>query len=278
MLAISLFLSMLGITIWLRSGYIFFADPILPVLIAVMHILAKLMVITFKRLADVKVKRFGWRGLWVTRLIEGTVDDDVAAKLAIGEGRQQDLEQEQLELQALSSERFRHRFLERNRPWILQHLVELLTPRSLAASNEDGRPVVEYIRDVYGELLQIGEGMRRPGDREDVSSDEEEDELEEQRRSWPKQPLTGAPLAIAKYWLTKARKRRAFSKLVRGTIDQNKQSSCDSCERTPEKNNVTLTVHLATRATADPHAIDRLIARFEEQYTVMENDPQLWKV
>ena len=53
------------------------------------------------------------------------MDDDVAAKLAIGEGRQADLEQERLELQALNSERFRHRFLDRNRPWILQHLVEV---------------------------------------------------------------------------------------------------------------------------------------------------------
>lgn len=35
-----------------------------------------------------KVKRMGWRGLWMTKNIEGTVDDDIAAKLAIGEGRQ----------------------------------------------------------------------------------------------------------------------------------------------------------------------------------------------
>ena len=69
----------------------------------------------------------------MTKQIEGTVDDDVAVKLAIGEGRQADLEQERLELQALNSERFRHRFLERNRPWILQHLVELLTPLPGAA-------------------------------------------------------------------------------------------------------------------------------------------------
>lgn len=65
----------------------------------------------------------------MTKNLEGTVDDEVAAKLAVGEGRQADLEQERLELQALNSERFRHRFVERNRPWILQHLAELLTPR-----------------------------------------------------------------------------------------------------------------------------------------------------
>ena len=100
----------------------------------------------------------------------------MAAKLAIGEGRQADLEQERLELQALNSERFRHRFLERNRPWILQHLVELLTPRSLESVGADGRPVVEYVRDVYAELMAMGEGARRPGDRSDISSDEEYEE------------------------------------------------------------------------------------------------------
>ena len=42
----------------------------------------------FVYLANLRVRRLGWRGLWVTKHIEGTVDDDVAAKLAIGEGRQ----------------------------------------------------------------------------------------------------------------------------------------------------------------------------------------------
>ncbi len=60
------------------------------------------MMIVYARLADVKVKRFNWRGLWATKQIEGTIDDDVAAKLAIGEGKQADLEQERLELQGLS--------------------------------------------------------------------------------------------------------------------------------------------------------------------------------
>ena len=89
--------------------------------------------------------------------MEGTVDDDIAAKLALGKGRDADLEQERIELQAMNSERFRHRFLERNRPWILQHLVELLTPRTLEMPGPDGRPNIEYIRDVYNELMKMGE-------------------------------------------------------------------------------------------------------------------------
>jgi len=122
----------------------------------------------------------------------------------------------------------------------------------------------------------MGEGLRKPGDREDISSDEE-DELEAVRRYWPRDPLQGAPLAIARMWLARARKRRAFSKLVRGIVDQNKRSACEICGRTPEKNNVKLTCHLATRAEPDIGALDRLIAEFEDLYGLNELEPQLWK-
>ena len=265
-----------GITIWLRGPYNPLNDPVFLLLFLIMFVFCEATRWVLLRLADVKIKRFGWRGLWMTKQIEGTVDDDVAAKLAIGEGRQADLEAERLELQALNSERFRHRFLERNRPWILQHLVELLTPRSLDTIGPDGRPVIEYVRDVYSELMGMGEGMRRAGDRPDIS-DDDEDELEAARRNWPREPLTGTSLAIARMWLAKARKRRAFSKLVGGIIDQHKKDVCESCGRTPEKNDVRLIVHLTTAGEPDPYAIDRLIAMFEEHYGINELDPQLWK-
>jgi hypothetical protein len=124
--------------------------------------------------------------------------------------------------------------------------------------------------------MSMGEGFRKPGDREDISSDEE-DELEAARRHWPRDPLNGAALAIARMWLAKARKRRAFSKLVRGIIDQNKKTTCEICGRTPEKNNVKLTAYLATNGEPDITAIDSLIHRFEEQYSVDELEPLLWK-
>merc|ERR1711881_638844 len=104
--------------------------------------------------------------IWMRKSLEGTVDDDVAKKLAIGEGRQEDLEQERLELQAMNSERFRHRFLERSRPWILQHLTELLTPRTLKMPGADGRENIEYIRDTYNDLMNMVN--RRPDDKSDV--------------------------------------------------------------------------------------------------------------
>jgi len=219
---------LMGVTMHLRAGYFVFADPVLPVIFMMVFLFGDVLKFILMKLADIKFKRLGWRGLWVTKQIEGTVDDDVAAKLATGEGRQADLEQERLELQALNSERFRHRFLDRNRPWILQHLVELLTPRSLEGPGPDGRPVVEYIRDVYAELMAMGEGQKRPGDRSDISS-ESEDELEKIRRNWPRKPLEGANLAIARLWLAKARKRLAFGRLVAGIIEKNKALDCAIC-------------------------------------------------
>eukprot|EP00981_Chlorochromonas_danica_P002026 scaffold413_cov176-Ochromonas_danica.AAC.22 len=276
LLSFSMVQMVMAITGFLRLNYNPFGDKAFCLIFIIVFLIGELMRYFYALLADIKVKRFNWRGLWATKQIEGTVDDDVAAKLAIGEGKQADLEQERLELQALNSERFRHRFLERNRPWILQHLVDLLTPRSLEQPGPDGRPAIEYVRDVYAELMAMGEGLRRPGDREDISSDEE-DELEAIRRNWPREPVTGASLAIARMWLAKARKRRTFAKLIRGIIEQNKKTLCEVCGRTPEKNKVKLTAYLATRAEPDLHAIDRLIAGFEDQYGVNEVEPQLWK-
>merc|ERR1711968_205604 len=269
-------LGVMAVEIFLRQKFNIFRDPVTPVLFLLIIILGELLALVCWFMCDVKIKRLGWRGLWMTKNIEGTVDDDVAAKLAIGEGRQQDLEQERLELQALNSERFRHRFLERNRPWILQHLVELLTPRQLDEEGPDGRPVIEYVRDVYSDLMQIGEGMRKPGDREDISSDDEDD-LENARRNWSRQPLTGTSLAIARMWLAKARKRRAFGKLIRGIVEQNKAPMCGTCGRSEGKHKVKLTAHIATKGKPDIGALDNLIRAFEEQYGVDELEPQLWK-
>ena len=131
------------------------------------------------------------------------------------------------------------------------------------------------MRDVYAELMAMGEGARRPGDRSDISSDEE-DVLEKQRREWPRAPVEGATLAIAQWWLEKARKRRAFNKLVTGIIDANKDTKCAITGRTAEMG-AKLICSLATNGEPDVYALDRLIAGFELQYGADERDGNLWK-
>lgn len=58
------------------------------------------------------------------------------------------------------------------------------------------RPAVEYVRDVYAELMGMGEGVRRPGDRSDISSDEE-DEMEVRRHSLPKTEFLETRVIVA---------------------------------------------------------------------------------
>ena len=255
-----------GMTIFLRAGddasgekYSPLGDPLLFFIVLAVQVFGDAVKHLLKRAADVKIARFGYHGLWVTKQPESTVDGEVAAKLAVGEGRHADLEQARLELQALDSERFRHRFLERSRPWILQHLVELLSAEGLDGFGPDGRPAAEYIRDVYRELVAAGGVARRPGDRPDISSDEG-DEMDAARRSWPRQPTAAASAKIARRWLAKARKRRAFGKLVPCALPRAGGACCAVCGR-----------------SADAGAVDRLIAGFEERYGAEESDVDLWQ-
>ena len=67
-------------------------------------------------------------GLWDLPTLAGTTSDEIAAKLAVGEGSAADLEQERMELAALNNDAFRNRFLERNRPWLARTREEPRPP------------------------------------------------------------------------------------------------------------------------------------------------------
>ena len=82
---------------------------------------------------------------------------------------------------------------------------------------------------------------------------------------------------IARMWLEKARKRRAFFKLVKPIIDSKCGIECEVCSRNPLKHGVRLLVHLTTDGVPDPNAIDKLISGFEVMYNVKENNPSLWQ-
>uniref|UniRef100_A0A7S4RD69 Uncharacterized protein n=1 Tax=Ditylum brightwellii TaxID=49249 RepID=A0A7S4RD69_9STRA len=274
--AFAMLTNMFAITVFLRYEYNFLGDPAMPIIVLAIFLICEVIRLILCRIANVTVPYFNWHGLWAPKQLEGTMDDAIAAKLAIGEGRQADLEQERLELQALNSDRFRHRFLDRNRPWVLNHLVELITPRSLASVGPDGRPLTEFVRDVYSDLMAIGEGARKSGDRSDISSDDEGDEDFEKRRLWDRSPLTGSNLAMAKLWLSKARKRRSFGRVVSGIIQDHKEDKCSLCARTKETC-ASLVGGLSKGGLRDPYAIDDLITQFEQKYSINENDPNMWK-
>jgi len=179
--------NMLGITICLRREYNFLGDPIFPVVVAVVIACCELISKICAFMSNTPIDAICWGGIWQVVHLQGAMDDVIAAKLAIGEGRQEDLEQERQELLAMNSEVFRHKFIEKNRPWVLNHLVELITPDQLQDVGPDGRPLVDFVRDVYSNLMNVGEGVnRRADDRSDISSDDDSDEEEEKRRQWGK--------------------------------------------------------------------------------------------
>merc|ERR1711968_146153 len=250
------------------GDYNIFGDIAFPTVWALVSIIAGVLNRLLRKCADLG-------GLWIRKSMLGTVDDDIAAKLAIGEGRQEDLEAERLELQAMNSERFRHRFLDRSRPWVLQHLVELLTPRTLQMPGADGRPVIEYIRDVYTDLMNMGEGRRRPGDRADISSDSGDEGLRDRQASWSNAPLSKSSAAILRKWLEHARRRRTLLKLVKGTIERATADTCALCGRTASSG-ARMRCDLAVDGKADDSAIDVLIEGFQKDYPGRKFEPNLW--
>lgn len=253
--AFAIFMSVVGISIHMRIGYNLFGDQMTYLIIILTHYMVKFFRRVFLFFANVF-------GLWKLRGVAGTLADDIAAKLAIGE-IDHNLEQERLELQAMNSERFRHRFLDKNRPWILQHLTELLTPRTLQMPGVDGRPHIEYIRDVYTDLMHMQAGSRMPGDREDISTDSEDDDLEmKKRRNWSKAPIAPRHAEVMRFWLRKARMRRKYAKLVQGLIDSNEDDKCHTCSRTKE-GGFSMRVEVATEGEVDDRALDKLIADYE---------------
>merc|ERR1711871_1418691 len=267
LLAWGIVAGMLGIAIMLRWNYNMFGDVAFPMILTGIWSVCTIVNFLSRRFANIV-------GIWVRKSLQGTVDDEIAAKLAIGEGRQEDLEAERLELQAMNSERFRHRFLDRSRPWVLQHLVELLTPRTLQMPGADGRPVIEYIRDVYHELMALGEGRRRPGDREDISSDSGDEGLRDRQAAWSNAPLNKPSAALLRHWLELARRRRALKKLVEGTIKRACGDTCALCGCTTAAGNV-MRCDLALDGRASDHAIDQLIKGYEVKFPGRKFEPNL---
>ncbi|KAF1332393.1 hypothetical protein FI667_g3679, partial [Globisporangium splendens] len=85
--AMGIFLTMYGTSVFLRYEYSLFGDIITIVVLIVL--------LPFLNGLEVACIRAGDRlGIWKQKQLDGTLDDDIAAKLALGPGRQRDLERE----------------------------------------------------------------------------------------------------------------------------------------------------------------------------------------
>eukprot|EP00979_Chaetoceros_neogracilis_P018295 scaffold10569_cov245-Chaetoceros_neogracile.AAC.2 len=270
--------TLFGGTILLRTKqYNFLSDPALPVIVAGVIILVRLFKHITVYLSSINIKYLDWEGIWAAIQIEGTLDDMIATKLQIGDGRQVDLETARMELEALNNEKFRQRFLERNQPWILRHLVELLAENNSTLSQVEKTKLINYSKSVYSELVSMGQGDRRVGDRSDISSDDDEDDDDDDaRRRWDS-CMRGTSQDIARLWLDKARKRRIYSLSIRDLMQSCQEEKCLDCDCARGKASCErLSVCLCINGRYTPTALDTLISRFEEEFPLSANDTILW--
>jgi len=246
---------LIGVQVMLRKQYNMFGDIAFGVIFVTMWLLYQVLKLVLRGIADAV-------GLWQIPRIEGSIDDELAAKLAIGEGDLKDLEQERIELKAMNSEAFRVRFLERNRPWLVQHLLEILTPRTLEVPQLDGDPTRDYVRSVYKRLLALVEDLEV---RSDVSTPRADDDpaLRAQRKWRDVAPPDKAGRAMLTSWLDKARRVIMFRKAAAPVIAAAGRDHCDACGM-PQSDKRTMRAELATDGIADPKAMDRHIASFEK--------------
>ena len=133
--ALSMFFNMIGMTVIVRAKHNPLGDPITPIIILMVYVGCKILEHFLLFICNIKVSAFDLRGLWVTKVIDNSIDDLIAAKLTIGEGKKSASEKECQELEALENGNIRSIFLFRNRAWLLQNLEYLLTPRSLRRYN-----------------------------------------------------------------------------------------------------------------------------------------------
>jgi len=183
---------------------------------------------------------------WHTALDD---DDD-----EFGAGRWEDLDkikgashEAYLMNQRITSETFRHKFLDYNRPWLVAQLPSILTPRTLRRS----RP---YLINQLTQIL----GSVNP----DISSDEDEDDVSKQ---FGPVSLSDSSRRIIRLWLAQARRRRTLKQLVQPLINRARKAECEQCLSRQQ-----LQVELLT-------PIDKLGDEYEAAFPSDEFDQVGWK-
>nr|CCA19102.1 conserved hypothetical protein [Albugo laibachii Nc14] len=257
-------LCVLSITMFLRADYSPFGDPITLLIIPLM--------VTVCWCIHRSSHVIGYHSnIWRLKGITVTLDDEVTTKLLVGGGGQFEQEQERLDLQAMNSDQFRHRFLHLNQPWILEHLKEMLTPRILATSDPENNFSADTIRNIYNDLINTEKKHTRQSD----CSSDDEDTFEKLRRNWSSVPLQGASRDLMLFWIAKSRKRRSYGSVAAIILANNKQDSCKNCGG----NDRVLSNWLldTTLDYPDRNAIDALIDTFEATYGSQDSSSDLWK-
>lgn len=113
--------------------------------------------------------------------------------------------------QKLTSETFRYKFLNYNRPWLVSQLPNILTPRTLRR----GAPfLISQLARVLGTVNP------------DISSESSGDD---QPIKFGPVRLSSTSKSIAIMWLAEARKRRRLRDVVKGIISNARKQECEQC-------------------------------------------------
>lgn len=175
-----------------------FADKMLPFVIA--------MTFAFMKLIHWQCVMFGYRALWRHKLKVADVDetgmlidpdkgaldlpDWNGAGMGGGGGGGPNID--------ITSESFRHRFFEANKPWIIQQLRQTMSPRAQL------------------EALAKGEAFPEDFGKGDITSDEGTDSDSDRDDKFE---LDAMAKAVARRWLSKTRRRLGLPDRAQGGLD-----------------------------------------------------------
>jgi hypothetical protein len=286
-LAGSIIITLFGGTILMRTEeYNFLSDPALPILlVCVLSIVTLLKYFAFF-VFSFKIGYLDWEGVWGNFEVEGSIDDGLlvpsSSKDSVNHFRtDHDKTEQQDDIEAMNDEGFRQRFLERNRPWILKALMDILvsSEKENNLSYMEKMKLLEYTKGAYSELTNSKnpeqKKERRKGtlngassSRSSTKNSDNDEEDKELRRSWNFEATNHAiSTKIMKLWLAKAKKRKVYWNAVSELTQVNDSSKCSICSKTSTQSSISgdrLGVYLCRNGKYDSSALDSLIDLFEE--------------
>jgi hypothetical protein len=239
----------IGIETMLRWNYNMFGDPAMLIILPFVLIVSYITTRVYMWLID----KFG---LWRLK------HEDTAWHQGLGGEEEDDLgiprwdeldkikgasHEAYLMNQKITSETFRYKFLEYNRPWLVSQLPSILTPRTMRRA----RP---YLIAQFTKIL----GSVNP----DISSDSESDD---DRPKFGPVALSATSRSIARLWLAQGRRRKRLREVVQPLINRARRNECEQCLGRQQ-----LQVELMI-------PIEVLGDRFEAEHMDEEFDQVAWK-
>ena len=223
-------------------------------------------------------------GIWRRATVEGSADDEIATTLAFGAESATRVEALREELEALNSESFRHRFLGRNKVWIISHLTELLTPAGLAMPIDAlGTTTTTFMRALYKQL--IGERVRATAVDLDILDDTNDAVAVESgtlghnnardRNSQCGSHIAVPPTAKTKQmsvsWCNMARRRLQYRALACASLEQLRNDVCSGCNKNVDVVDARVQL-VGAEGKVNSNQLDVLVARYEGLVDGMVNN------